>query len=85
MSDSRGTGARCDQSGKAEAIKLLNDIIGADENKFTKENSKEKKKIEFCILQEMYLRYFNKINKNGKIWFLSPQKSSINKIEKIHI
>ena len=85
MSDTRGTGARCDQSGKAEAIKLLNDIIGTDENKFTKENSKEKKKIEFCILQEMYLRYFNKINKNGKIWFLSPQKSSINKIEKIHI
>ena len=24
----------------------------------------KKKKIEFCILQEMYLRYFNKINKN---------------------
>ena len=45
----------------------------------------KEKRNRICILQEMYLRYFNKINKNDKIWFLSPQKSSINKIEKIHI
>ena len=85
MSDVRGTGARCDQSGKAETIKLLNAIITtAEPIELKDDNFKENKKIELCILQEMYLRYYNKIKKNNKNWFLSPQKSSINNISKIH-
>jgi len=85
MSDIRGSGARCDQSGKSETIKLLNDIITmAKTIELKDDNFKERKKLELCILQEMYLRYYSKIKKNDKIWFLSPQKSSINNIAKIH-
>lgn len=78
MEDKRSKGARCDQSAKSEAINLLNTIIG--ENKYTTENTKGRNKLEFCIIQEMYMRYFDKINKNNKRWFLSPSEASINNI-----
>ena len=87
MADKRSKGARCDQSGKSDTIKLLNTIIGKDKNDkyiFNDDNIKGKNKIEFCVLQEMYLRYFNKIGKNNKRWFLSPEESIINDLEKIH-
>ena len=68
MEDKRSKGARCDQAGKSETINLLNTIIG--EPKYTSENTKKRNKIEFCIIQEMYMRYFDKINKNNKQLFL---------------
>ena len=37
--------------------------------------------IEICIYQEIYLRYFNLINKDDKIWFLNPGEAIINNIE----
>ena len=83
MEDKRSKGARCDQSGKSETIKLLNEIIG--ENIYTTENTKGRNKIEFCVLQEMYLRYFNKISKNAKRYFLTPSESVINNIEKLSV
>jgi hypothetical protein len=78
MEDKRSKGARCDQAGKSETINLLNTIIG--ETKYTSENTKKRNKIEFCIIQEMYMRYFDKINKNNKRWFLTPSEAIINKI-----
>jgi hypothetical protein len=87
MADKRSKGARCDQSGKSDTIKLLNTIIGKDKNDeyiFNDDNIKGKNKTEFCVLQEMYLRYFNKIGKDNKRWFLSPEESIINDLEKIH-
>ena len=39
--------------------------------------------IQICILQEIYLRYFQTINKNDKVWFLSPSIAILNNIEKI--
>ena len=87
MADKRSKGARCDQSGKSDTVKLLNTIIGKDKNDeyiFNDDNIKGKNKTEFCVLQEMYLRYFNKIGKNNKRWFLSPEESIINDLEKIH-
>jgi hypothetical protein len=83
MEDKRSKGARCDQAGKSETIKLLNEIIG--ENIYTTENTKGRNKIEFCVLQEMYLRYFNKISKNAKRYFLTPSESVINNIEKLSV
>lgn len=83
MEDKRSKGARCDQSGKSETIKLLNEIIG--ENIYTTENTKGRNKIEFCVLQEMYLRYFNKTPKNDKRYFLTPSESVINNIEKLSV
>jgi hypothetical protein len=80
MEDKRSKGARCDQAGKAETIKLLNAIL--QENKYTNANTKGRNKKEFCVIQELVLRSFNKIKKNNKIWFLTPQESIINNIEK---
>lgn len=81
MTDPRSKGSRCDQSGKSNATKLLNSII--DETKYTPVNTKNRNKLEFCVLQEMYLRFYDKINKNEKKWFLNPSEMIINNIEKI--
>ena len=80
MEDKRSKGARCDQAGKAETIKLLNAIL--EENKYTTANTKGRNKKEFCVIQELVLRSFNKNKKNNKIWFLTPQEAIINNIEK---
>ena len=80
MEDKRSKGARCDQSGKNESIKILNKIIG--ENKYDVSNTKGQTKIEFCVMQEMILRKKNSVKENNKTWFLDPTQSVINKIEK---
>jgi hypothetical protein len=81
MTDKRSKGARCDQVGKSETISLLNTIIG--KNKYSTENTKGRNKIEFCVLQELYLRHFDKIKKDDKRWFLNQSESIINNIEKV--
>ena len=81
MEDKRSKGARCDQSGKSDSIKLLNMIL--DENKYTTENTKGRNKIEFCILQELILRKYDKENENNKRWFLRVNEALINNIEKL--
>ena len=81
MKDHRSKGARCDQSGKAESLKLLNSILGSD--KYTSGNTKGRNKIEFCILQEFILR--NKNLADSKIWYLTPIEAIINNIEKVSL
>ena len=83
MLSKRDTGARCDESGKNKTIQILNKIIG--EEKYTKENTKIIKdekgnivqeaigQVELCILQEFILRYYDKIKKNNKKWFITPE------------
>jgi hypothetical protein len=83
MTDKRSKGARCDQVGKSETISLLNIIIG--NNKYSTENTKGKNKIEFCVLQELYLRHFDKIKKDEKRWFLNQSESILNNIEKVSL
>jgi len=81
MTDKRGKGARCDQTSKSDTVELLNRILG--ENKYSPENTKGRKKLEFCVIQELLLRHFNKIKKDGKTWFLDQSAAVINNIEKI--
>ena len=81
LDDKRSKGARCDQAGKSETIKLLNEII--DDTVYSSVNTKGRNKIEFCVLQEMYLRYFDKISKNNKRWFVTPSEMILNGIEKL--
>ena len=93
MDSSRDTGATCEEAGKDKSIKKLNGILGED--KYTKENTKAQKdangnitqeaigQIELCVLQEFILRYFNKIKKNGKKWFLTPELAIGYKLYKI--
>ena len=78
MEDKRGKGARCDQSGKSDTYGIINYIL--DENKYTSENTKKRKKMEFCVIQELLLRFYNKMKRNDKIWFLNQQETVINSI-----
>jgi len=85
MSDNRSKGARCDQTTKSNALKLLNNIIDKNiDYNYDDKYSKDKHKSHFCILQEMFLRYFDYTKKNNKRWFISPDEYIINNIEKIH-
>jgi hypothetical protein len=77
----RHIGARCDQAGKSDAIKILNNIIG--NNEYNEENTKSLNKKEICIRQEMYLRLYDKIRKNNKRWYLNPIEATISNIEKL--
>ena len=83
MDKKRNKGARCDQSGKSDALLILNNIIGKQE--YTIANTKKYNQIFICIIQELYLRYFNHIKKNQKVWFLKPEIAIINDIEKIQL
>ena len=79
----RNTGARCEVAAKDKRIDVLNEIIG--EQKYTKKNEEDITPEEksrgvistkgmvsssMCSLQEFLLRYYNKIHRDGKIWFL---------------
>jgi superfamily II DNA or RNA helicase len=91
----RDTGARCDEAGKNKTMQILNKIIG--EEKYTKENTKILKDedknviqdavghIELCVMQEFVLRFFDKIRKNDKKWFLSPEMALYHKLYTIHV
>jgi hypothetical protein len=81
LSHKRDKGARCDQAGKNDAVKMLNAIIG--ENKYTVETEMVQKQI--CVLQEMTLRIYNKERRDGKCWFLSAAEASLINIEKVSL
>lgn len=90
LSSKRNTGARCDEAGKQKTLNLLNEIVGNET--FTKENTKQIKdkngsilqeatsQTELCVYQEFLLRYFNKIKKNNKSWFLLPEMAEYLKL-----
>jgi superfamily II DNA or RNA helicase len=95
MLSTRDTGARCDEAGKNKTIQILNQIIG--EEKYTKENTKIIKDddkniiqdavghVELCVTQEFVLRFFDRIRKNDKKWFLSPEMALYYKIYTIYV
>ena len=56
-------------------FKIKNEILR--EEKYTKENTTTMVNQELCTLQEFTMRYFNKIRKNGKIWFLDTELAMI--------
>lgn len=71
----RNTGFRCSDGKKVDIIKTLNDIL--EDDKFTKENTKDLIGMDLCIYQNFVLRYFNNIHKNDKIWFFDFEMSKI--------
>lgn len=81
MDKKRHKGARCDQSGKKDAIATMNAILG--DSVYTIENSKHIGQKGICVIQEMTLRMFEKQHKDDKVWFLSPGIAMLNQIEKI--
>jgi hypothetical protein len=87
------TGARCDEEGKEKTIEKINRIL--DVEKFTKENTQMEKvngqvireatsHNELCVYQEFLLRYYNKINKNGLQWFLTPEMALYHQVYRIY-
>jgi len=91
----RDTGARCDEAGKNKTMDILNKIVG--EERYTKENTKILKNedknimqeavghVELCVLQEFILRYFDKIRRNDKKWFFTPEMAIYHKLYTIHV
>ena len=75
MKEKRHTGARCDQKTKAKILEIMNDIEGSE--KYTKENMKGITQAELCPLQELIMRNYNKMKRNGKIWFLDSETAKI--------
>ena len=80
INNPRDSGARCDQSSKSKANDILNDIVGVDNYK--EPPSKNISQKELCILQELYLRFFDRERKDKKRWFLSPPEAVLMNIEK---
>lgn len=81
MYDSRSSGARCDQAGKQNVLKILNSIL--DNETFTKQNTRTLKTDIFCIVQELLLRYYNDTNENDLLWFFNFEQNLLNEVENI--
>ena len=91
MSKKRDKGARCDQSGKTDAINIINMILSmnpptqGDEYKLTTENTKQRTQRELCVFQEFLLRTFHRKSINGRKWFFTPCEALLCDIERLHI
>jgi hypothetical protein len=91
MSKKRDKGARCDQSGKTDAITIINTVLSqfpatqGDEYKLTAENTKMRTQKELCVFQEFLLRTFNRKAVNGRKWFFTPCEALLCDIERLHI
>ena len=79
----RNKGARCDQAGKSDTIKILNLIIGSE--KYTSTNTKGVSQKQLCVLQEFTLRLFDYNQKDNKRWYLDPFEAVVIDIEKLDI
>jgi hypothetical protein len=76
-------GARCDQSGKGEALRVLMEITEGEFGDFSIENTRGQSQRYFCVLQELALRCYNADGKDGRVWFLTPEQSTGLHIEKL--
>lgn len=91
MSKKRDKGARCDQSGKTDAITIINTALSlnaatqSDEYKLTSENTKFRTQKELCVFQEFLLRTFDRKAINGRKWFFTPCEALLCDIERLHI
>jgi hypothetical protein len=91
MSKKRDKGARCDQSGKTDAITIINTVLSLnpatqnDKYKLTAENTKLRTQKELCVFQEFLLRTFDRKAINGRKWFFTPCEALLCDIERLHI
>jgi len=71
MSQSRNSGARCDQASKIKSIKILTDVL--EETQYTVKSSFSR--YELCIIQEFWFRHKDLEQTQQKRWFLTPYES----------
>jgi hypothetical protein len=70
IKETKFTGAIVENKSKPEICQIINTTIGQPE-KFNKKNTSLKKKNELCVLEELLLRHYDKINKKGMRYFLN--------------
>ena len=64
-------GRRCDRSGgKAPIVKILNEVVGS--NRYSEETMYSGG---LCVIMEIVLRHYQKTNKDGLIYTLSPEQA----------
>jgi hypothetical protein len=90
------TGSRCSGSTKNDIIKRLNRVLetgplfkeGDERNIYNDRNSIEIKKMGFCVIMEIMVRYYTDIEKSKdpsiqKTWFFDNEKAIYNNLAKI--
>jgi hypothetical protein len=78
-SDRNLVGARCDQTGKTELLKMLNGLVGS--RVFTEITTKLSGQQELCAMMELLFRYSHDIEAQGKLWFFSPEETELYNLE----
>ena len=78
-SDRNLVGARCDQTGKTELLKMLNGLVGS--RVFTEITTKLSGQQELCAMMELLFRYNHDIERQGKLWFFSPEQTELYNLE----
>ena len=73
------TGARIDDAGKEKIVKFLNIILG--ETRYTDTNTETISQLGLCAILELLMRKKTQEN-NNKIYFLTPEQTSITEIVK---
>ncbi len=69
----RTTGYRCDQKGKVDVLRDLNNTLGAERYTYEGTSAVQSAR-ELCADQELLLRHYDAIGEQGKRWFLTlPQ------------
>jgi hypothetical protein len=75
-------GARIDNAGKADVIKLLNQVVG--EERYTNDNTeKEFSKIGLCVVLELVMRKYTDTKHNNKVFYLTPEQGLVKNISRI--
>ena len=79
-------GARCDSAGKSEIIKMLNMVMDSSHTAFTNENTEAVLfQPHLCVILEILLREYNRLNRNNQIYYLTPEQSIMNAITKYSV
>jgi hypothetical protein len=78
-SDRNLVGARCEQTGKTELLKMLNSLVGS--RVFTEITTKLSGQQELCAMMELLFRYNHDIETQGKLWFFSPELTELYNLE----
>ena len=81
LQERNNKGAACNQAQKADIIKRLNKI-NEEHSTFIYNKNTDYYRFSLCVILEILLRYYNDKRINNKIYFLTPEESIINNIEK---
>lgn len=83
MDRKRHKGARCDQSGKSETLRILNGIVAGRHAEYTSTNTRDVGQKELCVRQELTLRVYDSEKVDGKRWFLGPTEAVESDLDKL--